>query len=292
MALWSGLEEIVRESELLAMQTWLGLGGPAQYYAEPRTPEELAALVRRAREQGIAMRVLGAGSNVLVRDEGIAGLAIHLGCPAFMAMRTSENRVIAGSGVALPRLLTFTAHHGLAGLESLAAIPGTVGGAVRGNVGTHSGDIGEWVRRVEVVTFSGEMETRTHREILFSRRNSTLDDAVIVEAELELVPEAAAEVTRRLHKLWILRKALQPLGHQNSARLFKDPRGASAAELIEAAGLKGTQIGGATLCDRNVNFVIADANCSANDILRIIDTVRTQVQNRLGVQLELDLEIW
>ncbi len=292
MGTWSGFEKVVRPSEVLAMHTWLGLGGPAQYYAEPRTAEELAALVARAKQEGLPVRVLGAGSNILVRDEGVPGLVVHLGCPAFMDMRSQENRIIVGGGAPLTRVVTFAAHEGFGGLETLVAIPGTVGGAVQGNVGTHSGDIGEWVRRVDVVTLSGVIETRTHREILFSRRKSTLDDSVIVEVELELTPEDPADLTRRLHKLWILRKAGQPLGHQNSARLFKDPRGASAAELIEAAGLKGTQIGGATLCDRNVNFVVAEANCSANDIMRIIDTVRTQVQNRLGVQLELDLEIW
>lgn len=292
MGTWSGFEKVVRPSEVLAMHTWLGLGGPAQYYAEPRTAEELAALIARAKQEGLPVRVLGAGSNVLVRDEGVSGLVVHLGCPAFMDMRSQENRIIVGGGVSLTRVVTFAAHEGFGGLETLVAIPGTVGGAVQGNAGTHSGDIGEWVRRVEVVTLSGVIETRTHREILFSRRKSTLDDSVIVEVELELAPEDPADLTRRLHKLWILRKAGQPLGHQNSARLFKDPRGASAAELIEAAGLKGTQIGGATLCDRNVNFVVAEANCSAKDIMRIIDTVRTQVQNRLGVQLELDLEIW
>ncbi|MGQ9605084.1 MAG: UDP-N-acetylmuramate dehydrogenase [Thermogutta sp.] len=292
MAIWSGFERVVRQAEVLAMHTWLGLGGPAQFYAEPRTPEELAGLILRAKEEGVPVRVLGAGSNILVRDEGVSGLVVHLGCPAFMDMRSQDNRVIVGGGASLTRVVTFAAHEGFGGLETLVAIPGTVGGAVRGNVGTHSGDIGEWVRRVEVVTLSGAMETRTHREILFSRRKSTLDDAVIVEVELELTPEDPVDLTRRLHKLWILRKAGQPLGHQNSARLFKDPRGASACELIEAAGLKGTQVGGATLCDRNVNFVVAEAHCSANDIVRIIDTVRTQVQNRLGVQLELDLEIW
>ncbi len=292
MGTWSGFEKVVRPSEVLAMHTWLGLGGPAQYYAEPRTAEELAALVARAKQEGLPVRVLGAGSNILVRDEGVPGLVVHLGCPAFMDMRSQENRIIVGGGAPLTRVVTFAAHEGFGGLETLVAIPGTVGGAVQGNVGTHSGDIGEWVRRVDVVTLSGVIETRTHREILFSRRKSTLDDSVIVEVELELTPEDPADLTRRLHKLWILRKAGQPLGHQNSARLFKDPRGASAAELIEAAGLKGTQIGGATLCDRNANFVVAEANCSANDIMRIIDTVRTQVQNRLGVQLELDLEIW
>lgn len=292
MSRWQGFEKIIRENEPLPMHTWLGVGGPAEFYAQPRNQEELARLIIRANEESIPVRILGVGSNVLIRDEGVPGLVIHLNHPSFAGIHVEGECVVAGGGASLSRVVTTSVHEGLGGLEVLTAIPGTVGGAVRGNVGAHGGDIGQWVGSVTLMTHTGDIVVRKRNEIVFGYRRSSLDDLVILEVRFELQPEDPRELARRLQKLWIVRRAAQPLGHQASVRVFRDPRGTTAGELIEAAGLKGTRIGGAMISDRNANFIVAESGCTTADILRLIDLVRTQVSNRLGVLLELELEVW
>lgn len=292
MSHWKNLNHLVREDEPLAMHTWFQLGGPAEYFAEPQNAEELASLVRRCHEEGMPIRVLGRGSNVLIRDEGVPGLVVRLTSPDFCRIQVDGKQVTAGSGARLGRVVTSSVHAGLAGLEVLIAIPGTLGGALHGNASAHGGDIGQWVAAATVLTYEGEICERPRDELVFGYRHSSLDDLVILEARLELESDDPRELARRMQKLWILRKSTQPMGHQCAGRIFRDPRGASAAELVEAAGLKGTRIGGAVVSDRHANFIIAEPECTASDVLRLIDTIRDQVHSRLGVMLETDLEVW
>ncbi|NUQ62061.1 MAG: UDP-N-acetylmuramate dehydrogenase [Pirellulales bacterium] len=288
----TGFEKIVRQAEPLAMHTWFQLGGPAEHFAEPRNADELIALVKRCRSEGISVRVLGRGSNLLVRDEGVPGLVVRLSEPAFSEIRVAGNTILAGGGARLGRVVTTAVREGLAGLEVLVAIPGTLGGALHGNAGTHGGDIGQWTAQATVVTHSGDVVTRHREEMVFSYRQSSLDELVILSAKLELEDDDPHELGKRLQKQWIIRKASQPMGHQCAGCVFKNPRGVSAGELIESAGLKGTRIGGAVVSDRHANFIIAEPECTSNDVLRLIDLIRAQVHDRLGVELELELEIW
>ena len=288
----NGFEKIVRQAEPLAMHTWFQLGGPAEYFAEPRTPDEVIALVKRCHEEEIPVRVVGRGSNILVRDEGVQGLVLRLSEPAFCDLVVSGNQITVGGGFRLGRLVTTAVREGLAGLEMLVAIPGTVGGALHGNAGTHGGDIGQWTTQATLITHAGEVITRHRDEMVFSYRQSSLDELIILSARLELEQDDPHELGKRLQKQWILRKASQPMGHQCAGCVFKNPRGVSAGELIERAGLKGTRIGGAVVSDRHANFIVAEPECTSNDVLRLIDLVRTQVHERLGVELELEIEIW
>lgn len=292
MPQWKGFERTIRANEPLAMHTWLGVGGHAEFYAEPRDTNELVAIVQCAYQQGVPVKVLGSGSNILIRDEGVAGLVVQLSHHHFADIAIDGNIVSAGGGAALSRVITTSVHEGLAGLEVLTAIPGTIGGGLRGNVGAHGGDIGQWVKEVTVLDSTGEISVRDRTQLVFGYRRSSLDDLVILQAKFELEPEDPHELARRLQKLWIVRKAAQPMGHQASVRVFRDPRGTTAAEVIEAAGLKGTRIGGAVVSERNANFIVTEPDCTTTDILRLIDTIRGHVLNRLGVSLELDLEIW
>jgi UDP-N-acetylmuramate dehydrogenase len=292
MGLLTGFEKIVRQGEPLAMHTWFQVGGPAEYFAEPRTPDELIALVERCREEEVPVRILGRGSNLLVRDEGVPGVVIRLSEPAFSQIEVKGRKIVAGGGAILGRVITTAVREGLAGLEVLVAIPGTLGGALHGNAGTHGGDVGQWTRRATVVTHSGEVCQRHGEELVFGYRQSSLDELVILDATLELEEDDPRELAKRLQKQWILRKASQPMGHQCAGCVFRNPRGTSAGELIEAAGLKGTRIGGAVVSDRHANFIVAEPECTANDVLRLIEVIRSQVSDRLGVSLELELEIW
>jgi UDP-N-acetylmuramate dehydrogenase len=292
MRLFAGFEKIVRQGEPLAMHTWFQLGGPAEYFAEPRNLDELVALVRRCAEEEVALRVLGGGSNILVRDEGVPGLVIQLAAPAFGEIQVDKESIVAGAGARLGRVVTTAVHAGLAGLEVLVAIPGTLGGALYGNAGTHGGDIGQWAAEITVMTRSGDITQRKDEELEFGYRQSSLDEPVILSARLALEPEDPRELARRLQKQWILRKASQPMGHQCAGCVFRNPRGVAAGALIEKAGLKGTRIGGAVVSDRHANFIVAEPEATSSDVLRLIELVRSQVRDRLGVELELELEVW
>jgi UDP-N-acetylmuramate dehydrogenase len=288
----TGFEKIVRQSEPLAMHTWFQLGGPAEYFAEPETFEELSALVRRCYDEGIEIRVLGQGSNILARDEGVPGLVIHLSAPAFCEIRIEGCSVAVGGGALLGRVVTTTVHRGLAGLETLIGIPGTVGGALHGNAGSHGGSIGQWTFQATVLTAAGDVAERSGDDLAFDYRQSSLDELAILEARCELEEDDPRQLGQRMQKHWIVKKASQPMGHQSAGCVFKNPRGVGAGKLIDDAGLKGTRIGGAVVSDRHANFIIAEPECTSQDVLRLIDLVRSQVRDRMGVELELELEIW
>ncbi len=292
MSWYAGLEAIVKTSEPLAPRTWFRLGGPAEFFAEPQQPEQLAELVRRCRQHEIPVRMLGGGSNLLVNDAGVPGLVIHLADPVFAKIEVAGNVVTAGGGAKLGHVISHAVRDGLAGLEALVGIPGTVAGAIHGNAGSRGGDIGQWTSSVTVMTQNGETIVRNRNELIFAYRESNLDDLVILKAAFTLDRENPDELARRMQKLWIMKKAEQPMGHQSAGCIFKNPRGMNAGMLIEQAGLKGTRIGGAEVSDRHANFIIAEPGASSSDVMRLIELVRSRVMDRLSVELELEIEIW
>lgn len=292
MPLLSGFEPIVRPAEPLAPHTWFHLGGPAEYFAEPRNVDELRDLVRRCAEEELPMRLLGGGSNVLVRDEGVPGVVIRLSEPAFAEIKVEKDRVSAGGAAKLGHVISSAVREGLAGLEALVGIPGTIGGALHGNAGSRGGDIGQWTSRAAVMTRSGEVLERQRDELVFAYRESSLDELVILSAEFELEAEDPEQLTKRMQQQWIVKKASQPLSHQSAGCIFKNPRGMSAGMLIDQAGLKGTRIGGAEVSDRHANFIVAEPGASSQDVLRLIELVRSRVADRLGVELELEIQVW
>lgn len=292
MALQDDFEAIVRQDEPLAPHTWLHVGGPAEFFAEPRSADELAALVRRCRDDELPVRILGGGSNVLVRDEGVPGVVIRLADAGFADIERQGRRLTAGGGAKLGHLISTAVREGLAGLEALVGIPGTIGGALHGNAGSRGGDVGQWTSRATVMTAAGEIVERARDELVFAYRQSSLDELVILSAEFELDEEDPDELTKRMQKQWIVKKASQPLGHQSAGCIFKNPSGLSAGVLIDDAGLKGTRVGGAEVSDRHANFIIAEAGATSHDVLRLIDLVRSRVADRSGVELELEIEVW
>ena len=202
---------ITRQDEPLAAHTWMKLGGPAQYFVQPRGVEELVGVVRACHEGQIPVRLLGGGSNLLVRDEGVGGVVLHLAGDAFAQMAIDGTTVRSGAGALLSQLISQAVKAGLAGLETLAGIPGTVGGALHGNAGGRSGDIGQFVTSVTVLTAKGETCVRTEDELSFAYRQSCINELVILEATFQLQPDDPDEITRRMRKLWIMKKATQPL---------------------------------------------------------------------------------
>ncbi len=292
MTLSEAFPEIVRSKEPLAPYTLLRLGGPAEFLAQPRSVVELAGLLGHAAQQRMPVRVLGVGSNVLVRDEGVSGLVLRLCAPIFTTIEVDGRKVRAGSGAALSALISEAARHNLAGLETLVGISATVGGAVRCNAGDRTGEIGQYVRRVAVLDSRHQSVWREHDELRFSENHSNLDDPVIVTAEFELDADQADAIVKRMRKAWILRKAAQPYSFEAAGRIFKNPRGLQAAALIEAAGLKKTRVGGAEVSERNANYIVAGPGTTARDVLRLIELIQAKVREASGVSLERDILIW
>ncbi len=292
MAFRDGFEHILREGEPLAPYTWLRIGGEVEYFAEPTSTEELSQLVSRCYAEDMPVRLLGGGTNVLVRDEGVEGLVIHLSAAQFCAVTVEGGEILAGGGAKLSHLISTAVREGLAGLEQLVGIPGTVGGALHGNATSHGTDIGSCARAATVLTHTGEIFQRSREELLFAYRESSLDELVILDARFALEPADPRDLTKRMQKRWIVNKADQPLRDQATAMIFKDPGGISAASLIDQAGLQGTQIGGVELSERNANYVVADAGATARNVLDLIDLLREGVSQRLGVTLETAIDIW
>ena len=292
MPIPAGFEHIVRENESLAPYTWFRLGGRAQYFAEPTNVEELGALVRRCHEARLPVRVLGGGSNLLVRDEGVQGMVVALGAAAFGRIDVSGRKIVAGGGAKLGHVISTAVREGLAGLEMLVGIPGTVGGALHTNAGTLAGDMGQCVSSATVMTRKGEIVTRQKNELRFGYRHSSLDELVILEATLELEPGDPRHLTKQMQQAWILKRAEQPLSDQRMGQIFKSPGGVSAAALIEDADLGSAKVGEAEISERTANFIVAGANATSADVLELIEQVRQGVAERMGVELELAVEVW
>lgn len=285
-------KEIALRDQTLAPHTWMKIGGPAQFLVRPRNVDELRDVVKACHEDQIPIRILGGGSNVLVRDEGVSGVVLQLVDESFGRVAIEGTAVRAGAGALLSQLISQSVKAELAGLETLSGIPGTVGGAMRGNAGGRAGDIGQFVESVTVMNFKGDISTRKGDDLWFGYRESNVDELLILEGTLKLQPGDSEEVTRRMRKLWIMKKATQPLSFQSAGCIFKNPRGLSAGALIEQAGLKGIRVGAAEISDRHANFIVTNPGAKSDDVLRLIDLTRSKVSEQFGVDLELEIKIW
>lgn len=268
------------------------VGGPAELFAQPTSIKELAAVVQAASAASVPFRILGVGGNVLIRDEGIKGLVLRLNAPVFTEVKAHANRLRAGCGAPIASLIAAAAHQNLTGLEHLVGMPGTVGGALRHNAGGRGGDIGQSVSSVDVMDHHGAIITRERDELRFASGTSNLDDPVLLIAEFELESEKPDVIVKRLRKSWIQRKASHPFSYQAAGRIFKNPPGMQASQMIEQTGLVGTKVGGASVNERDANFFVVEPRTSARDVIALIDMVKAKVYDKFKIDLELEISIW
>lgn len=285
-------KSIIRQDEPLAMHTWFQTGGMAEFYAQPETQAQAAELVAAASEAGIQIRLLGEGSNVLIRNDGVSGLVISLDSPAFQKIVIDGNRITAGAAARLGRVVTTAVHAGLAGLEDFIGVPGSIGGALHVHVAANMTKVSRYLKSTVEMDFQGNTFSKTAEELAATYQDKSLNSLIILEASFELEPDDPKELAQQMQKRWILKKSQQPMSFQCCGRIFKNPVGASAGELIDRAGLKGARIGGAVISERHANYIIAEPECSSEDIIRLIDLVRDQVHKRTDFLMDLDLEIW
>ena len=289
---FSGFEHIVRSDESLNAFTGLRFGGICEYFSEPTSQAELTELVKVCNSQDGPIRVLGGGTNLNVCSDIVPGMVIHLSAASFCNIQVIDNKLKAGGGAALVQLVSTAAREGLEGLEQLAGIPGTVGGAVRTNAGTNSGDIGQRTKTVTVLTRGGGLEVRNRDDLRFSYRKSSLNDLVVLEAEFELERADANEITRKMQTLWIVNKGQQPQGRERSLCMFQDHGGIKAASLIEQAGLKGFKQGGVTVSDSHANYMIVEEGATCADAVAVLTHIQTEVDSLLGVSIQKQIEVW
>ena len=292
MDIFSGLEKIVETKHPLAKETWYGLGGPADYFIRPQDTEQLALVVKRCNENRVPIYVLGYGSNLLVSDEGVRGAVIQLKSDNFSQITFVKEQIIAGAGVELSRLVLTCAKKGLSGLEPLTGIPGSVGGAVRMNSGGNFGDIGTVVESVTLMDKNGKVSEKKKPELQFDYRQTNITAKFILEAKINMTAGDPEQITKTIKENWVYKKNNQPLNTINSGCIFKNSRGLSAGAMIDRAGLKGLQIGGAVVSEKHANFFIAQKGCTSRDVMRLIELVKEKVQKQFNVELELEIEIW
>ncbi len=292
MRLFTGLNEIVRREVPLAPYTWLHIGGPAQYFIEPTTVEQLAEVLRRCRENDVPVRVLGGGANLLVDDSGVRGAVVRLAGEQFARVEFRGERLGAGAAADLSRMVLRAVRQGVSGLECLTGIPGTVGGAIRMNAGGKFGDIGNIVESVELMDLDGVPYTRMRGDLAFGYRSTNILAKVILGAEFRVAEDDPHRILNQVKQIWIYKKNTQPLAGRNAGCIFKNPRGLAAGALIDKAGLKGKRIGGAQVSDKHANFIIADEGARASDVLKLINVIREAVYKQFEVYLELEIEVW
>ncbi len=288
----SPFHAIVRENQSLAPFTWLQIGGPTRYLIEPNDQEELAAVTAACFQNEIPVRVMGGGANLLIRESGVAGGTLLLTAPHFSAIRRDGNLIHCGAGAKLSHLITFAVGQGLGGLEHLVAIPGTVGGAIRGNAGTEDGAIGQVVRSAKILRNDGSIKEVKSEELALTHRASGMEGIALLEATFELTPGATLALTKREQTFWILKRRKQPSFPERAALAFIDPTGYQASELIQQAGLTGISEGAVRLSTTYPNFLLASQGATSSQVLTLLERIKTGVQDRSGVQLQYHLQIW
>jgi UDP-N-acetylmuramate dehydrogenase len=279
--------------EPLARFTTMRTGGPADLFVTAHNRMELRALIRFARSRRVPHVVLGRGSDVVISDRGIRGLVIQ---DRAEGSRVEGDRYVAEAGVPMARAATETQKAGLTGLEFGLAIPGTVGGAVWANAGAHESEIAAVLDSAEVLLADGTEARLTAAELGLAYRDSRLKHPPeggpaewVLAATFRLTPAPADTIKERLDDIRRWRQAHQPLGLPSAGSVFRNPADDSAGRLIDAAGLKGTRIGGAVVSEKHANFIVNDQKGSATDVRRLGDRVRDEVERVHGIRLEYEI---
>jgi UDP-N-acetylmuramate dehydrogenase len=289
---FAGLDSIVQERFPLQRYTWYRIGGPARYFVQPTSVDELRQAFARCLDHRIQTFVLGLGANLLVLDEGVDGAVFRLDHAAFKTVEREGNFLTVGAGVDLQKLIVRTVREGLAGIETLAGIPGTIGGVVRMNAGGKFGDIAGVVHQVQVMHDDGMIEWIDAGEINFGYRRSQIEAPFIIAARLRFELDDPDELARRMRDVWMYKKQTQPLNGRSCGCIFKNPAGQSAGALIDRAGLKGHRVGLAEVSPVHANFLLAHPDCPSGDVLLLIRQVRQRVMDQFGVDLHPEVRIW
>ena len=277
------------KNEPLARHTTFKIGGKAKYFICPREIKELKEALVFAGKKKLPLLIIGAGSNILVKDKGFSGLVIKL-LGGLKKYNIKQNIVTAQAGVYLPELALICAKRSLSGLEFLSGIPGTVGGAVKGNAGAWGQEIAQIVKSVTVITLKGKLKKLKPAQITFGYRKSNLKD-IVIEVELKLEKSTKEKIYQKIREYILKRKLSQPLEYPSAGSVFKNPRGYHVAKLIESCGLKGKRIGQAQISKKHANFIVNLARAKAKEVIALMNLIKKKVEKKFKITLEPELKI-
>jgi UDP-N-acetylmuramate dehydrogenase len=287
-----GFPGVLRD-EPLARHSQFGVGGPARWFITTRDVAVLGEVLRRCGDSGVAVTMIGAGSNTLIRDEGIDGLVVRHNDRRLRVV--DERTVELGAGCMMPRVALDCATRGLAGIEFGIGVPGTCGASVYGNAGAFGTEMSDVLIDCTSLDQTGSSTTLAADECDFSYRHSRFKDdlrrSVIVSARLRVHADDPAAVRERTDAIQAERKASQPYGIRSLGSVFKNPTGDKAGRLIEAAGLKGRRAGGAQISPKHSNFIVNVDHACAVDVLKLVCIAHDAVQEQFGVDLEREIVV-
>ena len=281
-------------AEPMSRHTSFRIGGAAEVMAFPKTKEELARLLKTSALLDCKCAILGAGTNVLAPDEGISGLVICLKDCLDGMEQLDDTHIRVMAGVTMSRAAVFAANLGLSGLEFAHGIPGTVGGGVYMNAGAYGGEICQVCTQVEVMDRNGETRVLSGEEMQFSYRHSILEETgdIVIRADFALVKAEPETVKAKMKELIGKRSASQPLDLPSAGSAFKRPVGGYAAALIDQAGLRGFQVGGAAVSSKHCGFAVNLGGATAADVKELLRQVSDKVFAHSGIRLEPEVRIW
>ena len=283
----------VRLNESMVNHATFDIGGPADIYVIPQSVEQVAQVVKITRELDVPLRVVGYGSDLLVADEGLRGVVMQIN--KNLSQITCEGTdMYVQAGASNGAVARAARDLGLTGYEFASGIPGTIGGAAIMNAGAYGGEFKDVAVMLDCVTPEGEIVSITAEEADWSYRHSMMDEAglIVVGATLVLTPGNQEEIAARMDELKQQRESKQPLDKPSAGSTFKRPEGYFAGKLIQDAGLRGYQVGGAQVSEKHTGFVINAGGATASDVLQLITDVQHRVYDQFGVMLEPEVRIW
>ena len=290
------MDELVREHIIehypMKEVTSFQIGGPVDYFIEPRTEAELRQVIAAVQKENMPWMVMGKGTNMVVSDKGMGGAVIRLE-NYFSDVKVDGTRVIAQSGASLRKVAEAACAASLEGLEFAHGIPGAVGGAMTMNAGAYGGEMKDVVESVKVMHHDGTTEVIPGDEMDFRYRNSRVYDEklVVLEATFALKQGDEAAIRSRMDELWQRRLSKQPLEYPSAGSTFKRPEGYFAGQLIDQAGLRGLKHGGAQVSEKHCGFVINTGGATCKDVVELIRTVQEAVYEKHGVELETEVKV-
>jgi UDP-N-acetylmuramate dehydrogenase len=282
----------VRAGEPMIRHTSWRIGGLADVFVEPTSREELRLAVSYANERSIPLTIIGAGTNILVPDEGIRGVVVKVGS-GLDRIYLEENVIIAEAGAKLSRVAAVAREAGLGGFEFSAGIPGAIGGAVVMNAGANGASIGVLVKEILLLNMEGCFFKKTKEEMNFAYRSSALQSerAVVVEAAFSCCRRDKEAIREEMEVFIKKRKETQPLHYPSAGSIFRNPPGDSAGRLIEAAGLKGVRVGDAQISTLHANFIINLGAATARDVMALVERARKSVLELFGIELKPEVKV-
>lgn len=278
------------KNEAMSKHTSYGIGGPAKAYVKPKDEVDLANILKFASKHKISTFFIGSGSNILVSDDGIDGIVITLG-KSLKKLIIKGTSVYCQSGVMLGKFVKECISRNLSGVESLIGVPGTVGGAIIMNAGAFGSEISNYLKKVKVMTMSGQLKSYKVDDIHFSYRNSSFqNNEILISAEFELIQSDKKSVVEKKSIASGGRKKSQPLKYRSAGSIFKNPDEGAAGFYIDKAGLKGSKSGDAEISPIHANFFVNHGSAKASDIVELIRLARKTVKEKFGIMLELEIK--